>query len=36
METADTCQCGLTYQEWMDYDIQQCAPNDDLHIWEQE
>lgn len=36
METPTTCQCGLTFEEWVSFDIQECEPNNDLHIWEQE
>jgi hypothetical protein len=40
METAhitdQTCACGFSYQDWMDYDVICEAPeNGDLHLWEQ-
>jgi hypothetical protein len=36
MESDQTCKCGFTYQDWMDYDVICPAPeNYELHVWEQ-
>ena len=31
----EKCACGITEQEWVEFDLP-CPPNNDLHIWEQE
>jgi hypothetical protein len=37
VEIEETCECGFTYQDWMDFDIYCPAEgNNDLHLWERE
>lgn len=33
-EIEETCECGFTYQNWIDFDVE-CSTQG-LHLWERE